>query len=267
MRRTTAIAFPAVIAIPLLAWAHAQEFARVLPSNGHATLSVFGARPVDLAARALVNEFGVAINIDDPEYLHRDDLEDIGATRSGGRLLVPKASLLEMPLDLRADGALADAGRTVSDLRDTANRLFPYEYRVDRDGDAFMLIPTRTRDDNGRPVVVTPLLDRRVTIPPGTRRVYEHVNLLTDSLQRQTGVRVSCCQGVVSGIPWGSTVVAFEAREEPARAVLIRLLRSEPGPGQSDCEAARDHWRWAMRCQPGQAWCAITVHAIPARPG
>ena len=35
-----------------------------------ATLSVFGPRPVDLAAKKLVNEFRVVINVEDPMYLY-----------------------------------------------------------------------------------------------------------------------------------------------------------------------------------------------------
>jgi hypothetical protein len=275
MRRSTAVAVVCVIALPVVVGAQAQEFGRVLRDGERATLSVFGSRPVDLAARQLVEAFGVALNVEDPIYLYSDDVEDIGATRSGKRLLVPRPSLLEMPLDLWADGSLPDVRLAVSDLRDTANRLFPFEFRLDTDGDVFTLIPTRTRDERGRSVQMTPLLDYRVTIPQGTRTIIEHVQLLTDSLQRQTGVRISCCQGVVAGIPWGSTVVAFEATGEVARNVLLRLLRREPGRDQFvrneegkvlhlvKSAPKREYWHWTMRCQPGEAWCAINVAAIP----
>jgi hypothetical protein len=277
MRRSTAIAFMCVVAIPVVIGAQGQEFARVLRDGDRATLSVFGSRPVDIAARQLVKEFGIALNVEDPVYLHGNDVEDRGITRSGKRLLVPTPALLEMPLDLRADGSLADVRQAVSDLRDTANRLFPFEFRIDSEGGTFTLIPTRTRDEHGRSIQVTPLLDRRVTIPLGTRTIVEHVQILTDSIQRQTEVRVSCCQGVVTGIPWGSTVVTFGAHDEIARNVLLRLLRSEPGrdPFVRSDEGTvrslrratdREDWRWTLRCQPGQAWCAINVATIPDKP-
>ena len=277
MRRITAVVLVCLIAIPVVVGAQAQEFARVLRDGDRATLSVFGTRPVDIAARQLVKEFGIALNVEDPVYLYRDDVEDRGVTRSGKRLLVPTPALLEMPLAVRADGSLPDVLQAVSDLRDTANRLFPFEFRIDSDGDVFTLIPTRTRDEQGRSVLVTPLLDRRVTIPLGTRRVFEHVTLLTDSVQRQTGVRVSCCQGAVTGIPWGSTVVTFEAKNEPARNVLIRLLRSEPRRDRflrNDegtvlalvKSVSEQDWHWTMRCQLGEAWCFIDVAAVPDKP-
>ena len=278
MRLRAPFAFVCVIAIPVVIGAQAQEFARVLRTGEQATLSAFGARPVDLAAKKLVDEFGIAINVEDPVYFYRDDVEDIGATRSGRRLLVPKPSLLEIPLDIRTDGALSDVRQAVRDLRDTANRQFPFEFRIDTDGNVFTLIATRTRDEQGRSVQLTPLLDLRVTIPLGTRRILEHVNLLTESLQQQAAVRVSCCQAAVVGIPWGSTVVAFEAKDEPARSVLLRLLRTEPGRNRLvrneqggafhlvKTDPGREHWRWTMRCQPGGAWCFISVTAIPEKP-
>lgn len=277
MRRNNAVVFVCVIALAVVVEAQGQEFARVLRNGEQATLSAFGPRPVDLAASKLVDEFGIALNVEDPVYLDRDDIEEIGTARSGKPLLIPKSSLLEMRLDLREDGSLLDEEQVVIDLRETASRQLPFEYRVDGYSHAFSLIPFRTRDKQGRWVQLTPILDRRVTIPRGTRKIFEHVNLLTESLQQQTGVRLNCCQAAVGGIPWGSTVVSFDAKDEPARSVLFQLLRLEPGrdrlvrneDGQSlrlvKSDPGRQHWRWTMRCEPRDAWCFISVTAIPER--
>jgi hypothetical protein len=257
--------------------AQGQEFASVLRNGEQATLSMFGPRPVDLAAKKLVDEFGIAINVEDPVYIYRDDVQDIGVAQSGKRLLIPRASLLEMRLNLRADGSLLNVRQVVLDLVDTANAQLPFLYRIDTDGDVFTLVGTRTRNEQGESVELTPILDRRVTIPSGTRKIIEHVNLLTQALEQQTGVRISCCQAAVGGIPWGSTVVSFEGRDEPARSALLRLVRSEPGRDRLvrneqggafrlvKSEPGREHWHWMMRCQPGEAWCFINVAAIPDR--
>jgi hypothetical protein len=277
MRNRTALLSSLFVAFSCLLAAQGQEFARLLRNGEDATLSVFGPRPVDLAAKKLVDEFGVAINVEDPVYLYRDDVQDIGVARSGKRLLIPKSSLLEMRFDLRPDGSIADVRQVVRDLVDTANTQLPFLYRLDNDHDVVMLVPTRSRDEQGRSVDRAPLLDRHITIPLATRRIFEHANLLTESLQQQTGVRVSCCQSGVGGIAWGSTVISFEARDEPARSALLRLLRSEPGrdrfvpvehTGASrlvKADPGREHWHWLMRCQPGEAWCIINVSAIPEK--
>jgi hypothetical protein len=276
MRHRTALAFVCVIALAI--GAQGQQVARILKNGEQATLSVFGSRPVDLAVNKLVDEFGVAINVEDPPYVYGDDIQFSGVAASGKRVMIPKAALLEVSLVLNQDGSMRNVGREVENLRDTANRQFPFAYRIDIDRGVFTLVPTRTRDEHGRSVDTTPLLDRHVTIPLGTRRICEHVNLLTESLQQQTGVRVSCCQAGVGGVPWGSTVISFEARDEPARSVLLRLLRSEPGSDRLvrneqgganhlvKSDPGREHWHWTMRCQPGEAWCFLNVSAIPEKP-
>jgi hypothetical protein len=278
MRRRTTFLSALFIACSVALAAQEEEFARVLRNGEQATLSVFGPRPVDLAAKKLADEFGVAINVEDPLYLYRDDVQLSYVAPSGMRVRVPRAALLEMPLVLNQDGSIRDTAQAVENLRDAANRQSPFAYRIDSDRAVFTLVPTRTRDEEGRPVDVAPLLDRHVTIPLGTRTIFEHIKLLTESIQQQTGVRVSCCQTGVGGVLWGSTVISFEASDEPARSALLRLLRSEPArdglfpvehSGTSrpvKADPGREHWHWLMRCQPGEALCFINVAAIPEKP-
>ena len=80
MRNRTALVFLGVVGLSLVATTQGQEFARVLRNGDQATLSVFGPRPVDLAAKKLVDEFGVAINVEDPFYFYDEDgsVPDIG---------------------------------------------------------------------------------------------------------------------------------------------------------------------------------------------
>jgi len=134
---------PAVgVALSVVLAAQGQEFARVLRDGEQATVSVFGPRPVDLAAQKLVDEFGVGINVEDPIYVYRDDVQLSHVTASGKPVMVPRAALLEVRVDLRADGSLLDVRQVVRDLVDTANAQMPYLYRIDNDGGMFTLIPT-----------------------------------------------------------------------------------------------------------------------------
>jgi len=241
-----------LLAVASLTEAQSPAVSRVLRQGDQATLTVFDPRPVDAAAALLAKEFGIQINVEDPVYRSRADVQDIGPSRmasAGGRLLIPKAVLLETRFDLRPDGSVLDVQRLLHDLVETANAQSPWAYRIDGDDDVFTLVATGTRDDGERVIDVTPILDRHVDIPLGTRRVFEHVNLLIHALEVQTGIRISWLPGaVVGGIPWGTTVVSFEARDEPARRALLRLIRHEPG-----------RFQWLMRCQPGQSWCFINL--------
>ena len=79
---------------------------------------------------------------------------------------------------------------------------------------------------------------------------------LADALSAQTGLRVSCCQAFVAGIPWGLADTFFEANDEPARSILKRLFTAA-AINQPD----RDYW--LQRCDPlPSAWCFINLAHI-----
>src|SRR5436190_21321220 len=105
MKCRTAFLPPLVIALSVVLASQGQEFARVLRNGEQATLSVFGPRPVDVAAKKLVDEFGVVINVEDPLYFYGDDVQFSHVAASGKRVTIPRAALLEMRVDLRPDGS------------------------------------------------------------------------------------------------------------------------------------------------------------------
>jgi hypothetical protein len=271
MNRTLLLCLTSIVAVATDS--HGQESARVLRNGTEATLSVFGPRPVDLAARKLVDEFRVTINVEDPLYFYSDDVQLSHVAPSGKRVMVPRASLLEMRFDLRPDGSVRDVQRLVQDLVNAANTQLPFVYRLDRDGDTFTLVATRTRDEQGRSIDLTPILDRHISIPLGTRRFFEHVNLLTRALEEQTGFHIGCCSGVADNQP--GLPIAFGADDEPARSAFLRLVRSRPArnhPVRSESGAYHlvpsepGGYHWLMKCQPGESWCFINLAPIPDRP-
>jgi hypothetical protein len=224
------------------------EAGRVVRQGDQAVLIVDGPRPVDSAAITLAQEFGIAVSVEDPPYVFQDDLKDVTADvwrvpNPQRRVLIPKGGRLEIRFALKPDGSPQDLPGLLRDLVAAANSSFPFAYRLDADGTRFTLLPTRTRDALGQVMEVTPLLDRRVTIPAGTRSIAATAVLMADALSAQTGLRVNCCQGAVAGIPWGMAEVAFESNSEPARNVLMRLI-SAAARGRSD------RVFWLQRCDP-----------------
>lgn len=234
------------------------EAGRVDRLGNQATLIVDAPRPVDSAAITLAQEFGIAVSVEDPPYLFRDDVTDVTATVSRTpnlprRVLIPKGGRIEVRFTLNSDGLPQDLPGLLRDIVAAANARFPFAYRIDSHGSYFTLVPARTRDGLGRVVEVTPLLDRRVTIPAGTRSIAASAALMADALSAQTGLRINCCQGAVAGIPWGLAEIPFAADNEPARRVLIRLIAAA-SPGQSH------RAYWLQRCDPlPYAWCFINV--------
>jgi hypothetical protein len=236
-----------------IALAQNPELGRVERSGNEATLLVESPRPVDSAASTLASEFGIRVNVEDPAYIFRDDVKDAGISRP---VLIPSGGKLEVRFSLGSDGMPVDITGLLRSLVDAANSQFPFQYRLDADGNWFTIIPTHSRDQLGKSVATVPLLDRHVTIPPGTRPIRQSASLMADALSSQTGLRVSCCQGGVAGIPWGMAEVFFEANDEPARSVLKRLFTAA-AVNQPD----RNYW--LQRCDPlPSAWCFINLGHI-----
>jgi hypothetical protein len=228
----------------LAAFAQNSEVGRVERNGDRLTLIVDGPRPVDLAAITLAEKFGIRVNVEDPVSLY-----------------VLKGGHLEISFAAGPGGMPRDVPAVVRQLASTANAEFPFNYRLDVDGNWFTLVPTRTRDRFGNAIEATPLMDRRLTIPPGTRTIAETANLMADALSAQTGLRVSCCEAFVAGIPWGMAAITLEARDEPARDVLKRLI-TEAAVNQPD----RDYW--LVRCDPlPSAWCFINLQHIDLETG
>jgi hypothetical protein len=245
--------------------AQAQQYAQLLRDGEQATLSVFGPRAVDVAAKTLVNEFHVAISVEDLV-----DMTEANLGSSAGQALTPMTALLEIRLDLRPNGSLRDIRQVLTDLVETANAQLPFGYRVDRDGDTFTLVATRTRDEHGRLVDVTPLLDHHISIPFGTRRFYEHINLWRQAVKTQTGFDIACCSASAESQP--GPLIAFQADDEPARSAFLRLVRGRPARTRlirtergayQLVPSDPGGYRWTMRCPPAPSSCFMTLIPIP----
>jgi hypothetical protein len=238
-----------------IAFAQDPEAARLERNGDQAVLTADSRRPVDSVAKTLAKEFGIRVNVEDPPYVFSGDIAEltVGVPRP---VRVPKGGRLEVRFALGPSGRPADVPGLVKAIADVANAQFPFAYRIDADGDWFTLVPTRTRDLLGQTISIIPLLDRRVTIRAGTRQIMASAALMTDALSAQTGLRVSCCQGVVGGIPWGIKNIPFEASDEPARNVLKRLIVAASG--------GRPSWEyWLERCGPmPSTFCFINL--LPA---
>ncbi|MBZ5630813.1 MAG: hypothetical protein LAO06_18310 [Acidobacteriia bacterium] len=191
-------------------------------------------RPLHAVAATLADRFGILISAEDPDQyeLKRRRLE-----------IHFRAPEHETPNNVPA---------LLQQVADAANAHSPYAYRLDREGEFAALVPTRTRNVAGEMVERVPLLDRHITIPAGTRRIAEVGNMLAKQLSAQTGLHVACCQTFVAGIPWGMAEVSFEARDEPARKALERLIRLE----QQSTNPSSIYY-WALSCD--SHYCFIDV--------
>jgi hypothetical protein len=232
-----------LIAISTAGVPQTSEVAQIERLDDSAVLFVNTFRPLDAIATKLEVQFGVAVSAEDPVFQFRGDMMDISLEVSRVRpgTLVPARWGFEVRFQLNSDGSPQNVRELLAGIVAEANLRSPFAYRLDEAGGAFFFVPTRTRDAQGQPIAMTPLLDRPVTIPPGVRRINESASLMAADLSRQTGLQVSCCQSAIAGYPWGMEEVMFAANNEPARSVLRHL--------------GLNHWH--MRCD--EKFCFIDM--------
>jgi hypothetical protein len=239
-----------------------EECAKVTRSGDEVTMVADSIRVVDSIANTLAQRFGVVVSAEEPQYQFSGDWQDVreadpdwSAQHPKAHYLVPKRRRMEIRFSVLSDGSPTDVGGLLRQVLEQVNGQAPFGYRLEVDGEFFSFVPTTTRNAEGFVVPATPQLDRRVTIPLGNRRISESGKLMADSLAAQTGLRVSCCQALVAGIPWGMPVVPFEAHDETARSVLERLILMNE---QSNRVSSRNYW--LLRCDSG--WCFINVENV-----
>jgi hypothetical protein len=201
------------------------------------------------------------ISSEEPQYLFDGDEEDVSladpewsAQHPKAHYLVRRRQRFSIPFSTFSDGNPAHPEQMLQQIVDAANSEMPSGYRLQKDEEFFSFVATKTRNAQGMVVESTPLLDRRVSIPPGTRTLAESGRLLADALSAQTGLKVSCCQTLVAGIPWGMAEAPFEAHDEMARSVLERLIRLDLQSPNGKLV------HWLVRCDAG--FCFIDLQGL-----
>jgi len=218
--------------------------------------------------RTLAIRYGIKVSVEAPKWVFPGDTEDVAVadpaySEQHGNIhyALMKRHAIEVRFSTAENRQPDDVARLLRQVADAANREMPYGYRLDASDGDYALVPTRTRNSNGDLEDVLPLLDRKVTIPLGTRSIAEHANLMAAELSRQTGLHIGCCQSLVAGVPWGMAEVSFEADNKPAREVLKWLILTEQQANSralSSWHPEYDHW--VVLCDgTGAPWCHIEV--------
>ena len=215
----------AILLACLAAAAQKPDTVRVVCEGALCTLSVNTFRALDAVATELHSRFGIPVSAENPIVQFRGDMIDASVENPKLRpgTLVPARWGFNVSFAIRPDGSLFDHRELLRSMVAAANEHSGFGWRLDDNDGLFSFVATRTHDTQGRSVEATPLLDRLVTIAPGTRRINESAALMSAELSKQTGLQVSCCESFVAGVRWGMEQMPFAAENEPARVVLRRL--------------------------------------------
>jgi hypothetical protein len=257
----------ALLICSALGVSRSSDCASIRRDGDEVTLTAESWHPVMAVGRALADGFGVSVSVEDPKWAFPLDTEDVAvddpkfsAEHHNVHYLLMKRHVLQVRFSAPRNAAPKDIPELLRQLADAANQEMPYAYRVDASDNHYALVPTKTRNSAGQVEDVQPLLDRHVTIPPGTRAIAEHAELMAEQLSQQTGLHVSCCQAFAGGILWGRTRVTFAAQDKSAREVLTELIRleDEANSESPNKHPAYDHW--TVGCDgTGAPWCFIEV--------
>ncbi len=234
-----------------------QEQATLRQTGKELVLTVDSTRPMVSIAETLAQNYGVLVSGEEPISMSPLDMVHVDAAYSESKAkknwLVPKRRRFEVRTPAGSSGWPADMHAFIEETVRAANNEMPFGYRLDTNGEFFAFVPTKTRDANGNVIDAVPVLDRKVTIPNGTRPIAESAKMMADQLSAQTGLKVSCCQMLVAGIPWGLEEVPFGAKNHAARRVLEELIRLEQ---QNAGINAHCHY-WTLTCDHG--YCFIDL--------
>jgi hypothetical protein len=250
-----------------LAQAQQSDCASISRRGTEVILTANSWDPVLAIGETLSDTYGVNVSVESPKWDFPNEAEDVTLAdpqysheHPTAHYMVIKPHTLEVRFN--ATGGRINPNDVLSVLRqlvDVANTEMPYAYRLDVNAEDFVIVPTRGKSSTGAMDDVQPLLDRRVTIPPAMRPIYEHGRLLAEQLSKESGLHVGCCQSMVSGIPWGGAKVFYGANDKPAREVLRALIQLNQE--SSTARSPRPYFdHWVVRCDgTGSPWCFIDV--------
>jgi len=246
-----------------------NECASVTENGDEVTIRAESWDPVFNIGRTLSDRYGISVSVEAPKWAFPSDTEDVAVAdlkfseqHNNIHYDVMKRHTVEVRFSVSGNTHPGDVAQLLRQVANAANKEMPYRYRLDASGEDYGLVPTSTRNSNGDLEDVLPLLDRNVTIPPGTRSIAEHAKLMADELSKQTGLHVGCCQALVAGVPWGTAQITFETNNKPARQVLKQLMVAEQ-KANSESSATHPYYdHWVVRCDgTGAPWCFIEVES------
>ena len=253
--------------------AQTERCALIKNAGNEITISAYSWHPVDDIAFTLADRYGVRVSTESPRWAYPLDTEHVAdadpvfsQTHNNVDYLVMKRHTLAIRFPIAANGSIQDVPQVLQQLVSAANREFPYSYRLDRMGDEYALIPTKTMDARGNPEDAPPFLDLPISLPASSRPINEFAKLMADQLSLATGLHVSCCQMMVAAVPWGMAEIEFQADNEPAREVLRKLIRLEEQANSSSGNRRPAYDRWDVACDgTGAPWCFIEVERTSAQ--
>jgi hypothetical protein len=201
----------------------------VAESETPQTVTVEGVRPVAKAVEKLEQIYNVPITYEDIRYVHESEMKSDDQGRSiikGGAVSFTHRTPVtsETALGVRntqAVNAVAEVLKSYNATRGTE------VFTVIAGDEALHVVPVQSTDTSGRMERIQPLLDTRVSIPPGQRTAEQVIDEIAKSLSDATG-RVIGTGTLEPRAAFRRHKTDITASNEPAHSVLARLFKEIP---------------------------------------
>jgi hypothetical protein len=210
----------------------------VVSQQGSSTLlTIDSGRPVMRGALALQAKYGYVITYEDPPYTNKDDLVDAAATvrkdyatfppGTAPPLLTPKPAELVLTLPKSATPSSEEMSSLLQQLvRAQAASSRGGRFRIVQAGDIFHIEPVGVRDRDGNWSTRDSLLSAPISLPEEDRTEFQLYRAIANAVgaQAQVSVKLVLNGGIVMGHQAPAVHSSMGANNEPARAVLERVL-------------------------------------------
>jgi hypothetical protein len=204
-------------------------------------------RPVSKAIETLEQECYCAITYEDPRY-GAEDVKDVTSQvrrdgRSEPKVFVPTRRTFEFlhtrPATVTGPGDIEPSVTAMLDAFHSS--VSSTQFRIVRETAALHVVPV-----NGS------VLDTRITLPETTGSAYKAVTAVLQAVSAATGTKMTF--GVAPINAMASTFVTIAANQEPAGAVLSRLLA-----------ATGVNMSWQLNFDYGFNDYGLNIHVVPTK--
>jgi hypothetical protein len=196
------------------------------------TVTANDARPLAQAVTALSEEFGWAIDFEDPPYYSKYDLVDDTAPQwraahpSTTGVTVVAGDTFQTQFTKTPDTGTSPAeaervlNSVVSDYNASAN---PGRFTVRNEGDGrFAIVGTYVKDENGQDQTMSPILDTPISIQAETRDANTTIEIILNALTVKSQTKV--VPFMVPQNALAQSQVTVGGQNIPARVLLLQAL-------------------------------------------
>lgn len=243
-------------------------FACLLPIDLSAQVSIDLNEPRALAkAILLLKQTGdVAIHYEDHPYVNLDDLYDWTSESTSAeqrqmnpniRLIGPKRQILRVltPV-IDANNSIASHDAALETLRVAFNqRLEGTLYQLTREGTSFLLRPSYYRDQSGRRVSYTSILEQKINLSGKPATPAEYLDLITQEAGKQVNLPFKALSFPIRD--FGSSRVTLAAGSTAARDAIFMLLSLLEREVQA--AGSKRRYSYHLYFDPGVRWWGLNI--------